>query len=81
MARWQSAWSPARWREYLAVAGADEEASRIRRNTHTGRPLGCEAFVNELESALHRRLAPLPGGRPRKERPDGRQAELAFHAT
>ncbi len=81
MARWQSAWTAARWREYLAAADADEEASRIRSNTHTGRPLGCEAFVNELELALHRRLAPLPGGRPRKERPDGRQAELAFDTT
>ena len=45
---------------------ADEEGvKRLRSNTHSGRPLGTDAFLSKLEHALGRRLRPLPVGRPK----------------
>ena len=40
----------------------DVEALRLR--TTTGRPLGGDRFIAKLETALNRRLRPLPVGRP-----------------
>ena len=45
---------------------AEVEAERIRRNTHTGRPLGCEDCVQQMERKFYRALAPQKGGRPTK---------------
>ncbi len=50
----------------------------IRAGTHTGRPLGSHDFVVSLERQLHRNLAPRPGGRPPKQRPDAAQLGLDF---
>jgi REP-associated tyrosine transposase len=47
-----------------AADGADEE---LRKHEVTGRPLGTEDFVGELELRLGRALVPLKNGRPRKE--------------
>jgi len=70
---WRAVWTPATWRAYLTAAGAEADAEAIRRNTHTGRPLGGEDFVTDLERALRRRLAPGKGGRPPKTEVDARQ--------
>src|SRR5260370_5944263 len=48
----------------------------IRRNTHTGRPLGERDFVTSLEKLLHRRLAPRKGGRPPK--PAANENQMTF---
>jgi hypothetical protein len=47
----------------------DEDAvvTRIRRQTHTGRPCGAPAFLAGLESLLHRDLLPSKRGRKRKQ--------------
>jgi putative transposase len=63
---WQSAWTPAEWREFLEAGEAPAESSAIRQSTHSGRPLGSAAFVAKLEKMLGRRLTPQKGGRPRK---------------
>ena len=39
---------------------------------------GTDEFVKELEAELERRLAPAPGGGPRKQPTDGRQSEFGF---
>jgi putative transposase len=75
---WRQAWSPDAWRSYLRNGDAGEEAEVIRRNTHTGRPLGGSDFVCELEKSLRRRLAPQKGGRPAKAPDDARQELLFF---
>jgi hypothetical protein len=67
------------WRRtWTTVACACEEADAIRRNTHTGRPLGALDFVCALEKALRRRLGPLKGGRPPKQDRDARQQDFSF---
>ncbi len=49
--------------------------------THTGRPLGDEVFVHELEEATKRCLAPRPqGGAPQSRLRDERQGELVYGA-
>jgi putative transposase len=50
----------------------DEDAAtvqRLRRSTHTGRPLAGDAFLATLEKLLGRRMRPLPVGRPRQPDP------------
>ena len=66
------------WREFLEQADADGEAGRLRRNTHSGRPLGTADFVKALEQTLHRKLAPQRGGRPHKREDDPAQTSLSF---
>ena len=80
MAPFVGAWTTAAWREYLAQAGAAVEAEAIRKSTHTGRPLGTPEFVERLEKALGRRLAPQKGGRPAEQFRDQRQGLLTFGA-
>ena len=65
---WYEQFSAEAWRRELSEGLTEEEAARIRLRTHTGRPLGSDAFVSKLESLLGRRVRPLPVGRPRKER-------------
>ena len=48
------------------TAGQKAYVDAIRKNTHTGRPLGSEQFVRMLEASLGRRLEPDKGGRPRR---------------
>jgi hypothetical protein len=75
---WQNHWTNASWREYLAAGETETELARIRRCTHTGRPLGTQEFVHALEESTDRRLVPQKGGRPAKPRPDKRQSDLDF---
>ena len=61
------------WREALRKAQDQGLVDGIRRNTHTGRPLGSDRFLSRLEAALRRRLRPLAGGRPKKNNARGKK--------
>jgi putative transposase len=55
--------------DYIAFmkSGIPEEQMKdIRKSSRTGRPLGAERFVTEIEFRLEKRLSALPIGRPRK---------------
>jgi REP element-mobilizing transposase RayT len=52
----------ANWPEYLREAMDQSMAEKIHAHTRTGRPLGEEAFVSELEARLERRLRPQKRG-------------------
>ena len=52
------------WREALGSKDRAEETRLLRTRTHTGRPLGSDRFIAKLETAIGRRLRPLPVGRP-----------------
>ncbi len=78
MKPWGDSWTPETWREYLSDASADADADVIRRNTHTGRPLGQADFVASLETTLHRRLAPAKGGRTRRKQNNIEQQTFRF---
>ncbi|OHB75075.1 MAG: transposase [Planctomycetes bacterium RBG_16_59_8] len=57
------------WKDLLQMRVAAEERKNIKRYERTGRPLGDEGFVRQVERELGRSLAPKPSGRPRKKRP------------
>ena len=78
MEEWKERWDVSSWREYLAAGETESERMAVRQCTHTGRPLGTEEFVHELEEATKRLLAPRKGGRPAKPVNDERQGELVF---
>ena len=44
------------WREYLGEAAEESFAALVRGHTRTGRPLGDDAFIEELEARLDRSL-------------------------
>jgi putative transposase len=56
--------------EYIKFPGQTdtETDERIRRATATGRPLGDDQFLKNLERKLTRCLVPKKAGRPRKNR-------------
>jgi putative transposase len=57
------------WRDYLLRPVAKAEVEVLRRHERTGRPLGSQEFVADLEQQLGRRLQPQKAGRkPAKER-------------
>lgn len=56
------------WSAWLAEDGDPETEDRIRRQTHTGRPCGAAAFLDQLESLLHRTLRPRKRGRKPKSK-------------
>lgn len=78
MEMWSKRWSPAGWREYLASRESEDEIEAVRQCTHTGRPLGTAEFVQSLERATLRTLAPQKGGRPVKLTSDPNQKALSF---
>ncbi len=49
---------------------------RLRDHLQTGRPLGSDAFVADVEALTKRKLAARPVGRPRKITTDN--AQLGF---
>jgi len=65
--KWQDMISAKKWRAELERRMDDTELEHLRVNTHTGRPLGSDAFLSKLERILARRVRPLPIGRPRKK--------------
>ena len=70
MERWSKSWTAAAWRQFLQEGETETELRTLRRSTYNGRPLGSEAFINRVEQATQRRLAPQKGGRPRKSPAD-----------
>jgi putative transposase len=78
MELWKERWDACRWRQYLEAGETEEALSAMRQSTHTGRPLGGEEFVRDLEAATERVLAPRKGGRPSTPATDLRQGELRF---
>lgn len=64
--KWYRRISPEQWRAQLAEGLTQAQIDRLRLRTHTGRPLGSDSFLSKLETALGRRLRPLPRGRPKK---------------
>jgi len=66
------------WPEYLGAAVEQSLVDKIHAHTRTGRPLGEEAFVEELEGRLKRRLRPQKRGpRPRPEADDAEELSPA----
>ena len=65
--RWRTReWDALRWCQALCDPDDDAFVSRLRRRTHTGRPLATDSWLSKLEKKLGQRLRPLPVGRPRK---------------
>ncbi|MCJ7749752.1 MAG: RHS repeat protein [Armatimonadetes bacterium] len=54
------------WREKLSRPEDEEAVSGVRASSHTGRPLGSDAFLSKVESLMGRRIRPLRIGRPKK---------------
>jgi len=50
------------WREYLAGQAEESLADQIHAHTRTGRPLGADAWVRDLEARLDRLLRPQKRG-------------------
>ena len=73
--RWYKQTSAEEWRKELAEGLTDREVAQIRLRTHTGRPLGSDSFLSKLETALGRRVRPLPVGRPKKAQEDKKKAK------
>jgi putative transposase len=63
IAKWAKHWSAASWCEYLRRGETEVDIAAIRKCTHSGRPLGTEEFLEELQQATQRHLAPQKGGR------------------
>lgn len=62
-AAWAAGYDPEAWRTILSELSHNEALERrIRESTRTGRPLGDEAFVTELEQAQGRMLRPKARG-------------------
>jgi len=66
LAAWREKMPPNDWRATLKEVARDKHAQEtVRRNTHTGRPLGSDTFLSKIEHRLGRRVRPLPVGRPK----------------
>ena len=65
MRHWQKQTQTLDWRQCLLKRLPKENLNRIRRQTHTGRPLATDSLLSKLEKKLNRRLRPHPVGRPK----------------
>ena len=54
------------WKTTLQSTEDVDELIQIRNSNRTGRPLGSDGFISELERNLNRRLRAMPKGRPWK---------------
>ncbi|HXN05700.1 MAG TPA: transposase [Nitrospiria bacterium] len=54
------------WREFLSQAASEDQREELRRHERTGRPLGADGFVAELEKTLGRILHRRKPGPQRK---------------
>ncbi len=54
------------WEDYLQLS-SDEELKMLKRHEQTGRPLGSNSFVEEIEQKLGRTLRPQKPGPKKKE--------------
>jgi putative transposase len=80
MQRWRKRWTVAEWSEYLAARESASDVATLRLYTHTGRPLGSEEFVADLEHSTLRPLIPRKAGRPKKRLRDASQDGFTFAA-
>jgi putative transposase len=56
------------WRAFLSQPPADETLGKLRHHERTGRPLGDDDFLANLERLLNRVLKPRkPGRKPKKQ--------------
>jgi len=53
------------WRTFLSVSPEEELLLRLRLHSRTGRPLGSETFLRQLEEQTGLVLLPQKRGRPR----------------
>jgi len=60
------------WRAYLRQPNTPSPPDEIHAHTQTGRPLGGEAFVKELEGRLKRALRPKKRGPKPRQAPGGK---------
>ena len=51
------------WDNFLRLADSREETEELRRHSRIGRPLGSDAFLDELEQATGRPVRPARAGR------------------
>ena len=59
------------WASFLGQLATDEAVAEIRKHQSTGRPLGSDAFIDELERQLGRSLRPRkPGPAPKAANDD-----------
>ena len=65
---WKSIQDSVEWKQILMEGLPENVPTTLMRNTQTGRPLGSESFIHQVETKLNRRVRPLPGGRPRKDK-------------
>lgn len=65
-ARWPEAPALSTWSEYLQVANSEETLLQLRTATNTGRPLGNDDFITELESRAGIQLHANLRGRPKQ---------------
>lgn len=65
-ARWARRHPPKVWQAILRQPDDEKLVEGLRRASRTGRPLASDSFLSKLETAIGRRLRPLPRGRPRK---------------
>lgn len=75
---WRSHWTSTTRQEYLSAGETEARLAVIRQRTHTGRPLGTEEFIQDLEKATQRRIALQKRGPREKIVTDRRQGELSF---
>jgi putative transposase len=75
---WHSHWTGTTWREYLGAGEMEAMLAVIRQRTHTGRPLGTEEFIQNLEKVTQRRIALQKRGPCEKIVIDRKQRELTF---
>jgi hypothetical protein len=71
-------WSSEAWKNFLNAGHTASSLDQIRRNTHTGRPLGSADFTRALESKLERHLAPKKPGPRKKATSNNNQPALPF---
>ncbi len=79
LTEWQAKTTDTAWFETLSAFLSDDTVRHtIRHATHTGRPLGSDAFLSKLETLLGRRVRPLSVGRQqgwRKAKPGKHKKE------
>jgi len=54
------------WSEWLATIEEENILKKIRRHTRTGRPIGEDSFISDLELRLGRKVRACRVGRPQK---------------
>ena len=64
---WYDRVSAEQWRLQLAEGIDEAQVEALRVRTRTGRPLGSDKFLTQIETLLGRRVRARPAGRPRKD--------------